>query len=51
VLQPFDSAHLPLVTQTVDHAIQAVEMWLTHGIDIAMNHYNGTMDNQPDSSD
>jgi len=42
VLQGFSPEELPLVEQTVARAVKAVETWLTDGIDISMNRYNGT---------
>jgi PTH1 family peptidyl-tRNA hydrolase len=48
VLQPFDRAETSLIQATVEQAVKAVETWLTDGIDITMNRYNGTVE-IPDS--
>lgn len=45
VLQPFTAEEETLVSQTVERAIKAVEVWLAEGIDAAMNRYNGTGEN------
>jgi PTH1 family peptidyl-tRNA hydrolase len=42
VLRRFDQDELPIVGPTVERAIKAVEVWLSEGIDIAMNRYNGS---------
>ncbi len=42
VLRRFEGDEIPLVTQTLERAVKAVETWLSEGIDAAMNHYNGT---------
>jgi PTH1 family peptidyl-tRNA hydrolase len=44
VLRRFDDDDVPLVEQTVERAVKAVETWLTDNIDIAMNRYNGPVD-------
>lgn len=43
VLRRFDSDDLVRVEQTVERAIKAVEVWLTDGIEAAMNRYNGVI--------
>ena len=42
VLRPFSSDEEPLVIETIERTIKAIKMWLTDGIDTAMNLYNGT---------
>jgi PTH1 family peptidyl-tRNA hydrolase len=42
VLRRFDQEELPIVTPAVDRVIKTLEVWLTEGIDIAMNRYNGS---------
>ncbi len=42
VLRRFDQDELPIINPAVDRAVKAVEVWLTEGIDIAMNRYNGS---------
>ena len=41
VLRRFDSDELPIVDEVITRTIEAVETWLTHGIDSAMNQFNG----------
>ncbi|MBN2305566.1 MAG: aminoacyl-tRNA hydrolase [Anaerolineae bacterium] len=50
VLHLFDADDLPLIEQTVERAIKAVETWLSDGIDTAMNRYNGTTDSRTESN-
>jgi PTH1 family peptidyl-tRNA hydrolase len=45
VLQRFSGEDEKLVAQTVERAVKAVELWLTEGINSAMNRFNGTGDN------
>ena len=40
VLSPFPRGEAKLVAETVERAVLAVETWLYHGIDEAMNKYN-----------
>lgn len=42
VLRPFKSEEEPLVIETIERAIKAIETWLSEGIDTAMNLHNGT---------
>lgn len=42
VLTPFKNDEEPLALETLDRAVKAVEMWLTDGLEAAMNRYNGT---------
>jgi PTH1 family peptidyl-tRNA hydrolase len=42
VLRRFDPDELAIVTPTVNRVIQTIEAWLSEGIEIAMNRYNGT---------
>jgi PTH1 family peptidyl-tRNA hydrolase len=52
VLRPFDQAETTLIQGTVERAVKAVETWLTDGIDIAMNRYNGTVETpDPEQAD
>jgi PTH1 family peptidyl-tRNA hydrolase len=44
VLRRFDLDELSVVNPTVDRAVKAVEVWLTDGIDTAMNRYNGSVE-------
>ncbi len=41
VLSRFRSAERPIVDDTLIFASQAVAVWVTQGIDVAMNRYNG----------
>lgn len=41
VLRPFEAEEAPLVNLAVKHVGAAVEMWLTQGLDITMNRFNG----------
>ncbi len=42
VLRPFDEKEKPLMLETMHRAGLAIEIWLTEGIDSAMNQQNGT---------
>jgi PTH1 family peptidyl-tRNA hydrolase len=42
VLRRFDQDELPVIGSAVERTIKAVEVWLTEGIDNAMNRYNGS---------
>ncbi len=44
VLQRFADEDAALVAQTVQHAVAAVETWLSEGIESTMSRYNGTAD-------
>ena len=44
VLLPFKDDEAITARIVLDRAADAVEMWLTEGIDAAMNHYNGQVD-------
>jgi PTH1 family peptidyl-tRNA hydrolase len=41
VLAPFPADERPLVERLVERAAEACEAWLEHGIDSAMNRFNG----------
>lgn len=41
VLQDFGKDEADLLAETMDRAVAALEMWLTSGIDIMMNRFNG----------
>lgn len=42
VLQPFIQRDVPLLEETLGRVEKAVRLWLTDGIEIAMNRQNGT---------
>lgn len=42
VLLPFIKEEEILVVETIDRVLKAVRLWLTEGIDMAMNRQNGT---------
>jgi len=42
VLMPFLAKDAPLLIETIDRVHKAVYIWLTEGIDMAMNRQNGT---------
>jgi PTH1 family peptidyl-tRNA hydrolase len=42
VLQRFSAAENNLIEPTVERVIKTIETWLTEGIEIAMNRYNGS---------
>jgi PTH1 family peptidyl-tRNA hydrolase len=42
VLRPFDADEERVVKETVERVIKIIETWLTDGIDMAMNKYNGS---------
>ncbi|HKA76528.1 MAG TPA: aminoacyl-tRNA hydrolase [Pseudolabrys sp.] len=44
VLQDFDKSEMPLVNETLDRVVKAVETWLREGTAIAMTRHNGTAD-------
>jgi PTH1 family peptidyl-tRNA hydrolase len=41
VLQDFSDADLKVISETLNRAVDAALMWVTDGLDIAMNKYNG----------
>ncbi|MCB9452294.1 MAG: aminoacyl-tRNA hydrolase [Anaerolineaceae bacterium] len=45
VLQAFKGDDAILAAEVADHAADAVETWLTSGIDLAMSRHNGTTEN------
>src|SRR5664279_3200429 len=47
VLAPFKGDEAILAAEVIDRAAQAVEAWLTEGIEMAMTRYNGTGDDKP----
>jgi PTH1 family peptidyl-tRNA hydrolase len=42
VLQAFLPAEVPLVQETLDRCLKAIGLWLSDGIEMAMNRQNGT---------
>ncbi len=44
VLQPFSRQEQPLIAETIDRVLRAIELWLAEGIEAAMNRFNGTAD-------
>jgi len=42
VLLPFTGAEAPIAEQTFERVLKASEAWLTDGIELAMNRYNGS---------
>lgn len=47
VLAPFKGDEAILAEEVVDRTVQAVEAWLTDGIDLAMTRYNGSVEDKP----
>ena len=43
VLQDFSKADLKIISETLDRAVEAALMWVTDGLDAAMNKYNGVI--------
>lgn len=41
VLQDFGKDELPIMLEAYDRAIEAIETWLSDGIELAMSRYNG----------
>jgi PTH1 family peptidyl-tRNA hydrolase len=41
VLQDFSNADLTVISETLDRAVQAVLTFVSEGLDVAMNKYNG----------
>ncbi|WP_119073027.1 aminoacyl-tRNA hydrolase [Aggregatilinea lenta] len=50
VLRPFDAEETNTLNIAVARVIDAVNEWLTSGLDAAMNHYNGSVQ-EPDEPD
>ena len=44
VLQQFSKFDLPIISETLDRAVEAVLIFATEGLDAAMNKYNGSME-------
>lgn len=42
VLHPFIPAEVPLVEETIHRVVKAIALWLSEGLEIAMNRHNGT---------
>jgi peptidyl-tRNA hydrolase len=40
VLQDFVAAEKPLVEETLERAVAAIETWLTEGVEMAMSRHN-----------
>ena len=47
VLAPFKGDEAILAMEVADRAAQAVEAWLSDGIDMAMTRYNGSVEDRP----
>jgi PTH1 family peptidyl-tRNA hydrolase len=43
VLQGFSETETPVITETLNRAVEAVLTWVSEGLDTAMNQYNGTI--------
>jgi PTH1 family peptidyl-tRNA hydrolase len=43
VLQEFTNSELVLISETLDHAAEAVLTFVSEGLDSAMNKYNGVV--------
>ncbi len=41
VLQNFTGSDLTIISETIDRAVEAVLLWVTDGLEPAMNKYNG----------
>ncbi len=46
VLAPFKGDEAILAEEVIDRTLQAVETWLTDGIEVAMTKYNGSVDDK-----
>lgn len=46
VLRDFSADQQPVIEQVLDRASDAVEMWLTSGIELAMSRFNGPLDRE-----
>jgi peptidyl-tRNA hydrolase, PTH1 family len=44
VLQDFSNADLTIISETLNRAVEAVLVFVTEGLDSAMNKYNGSID-------
>jgi PTH1 family peptidyl-tRNA hydrolase len=44
VLQDFSSEEEPLLEETLEHAVAAIEVWMSEGVEVAMNRYNRSME-------
>jgi PTH1 family peptidyl-tRNA hydrolase len=44
VLQDFTSEEKLLLEETLEHAVAAIEVWLSEGVEVAMNRYNRSTD-------
>ena len=44
VLSRFASSERPVIQQAVEQAVEACEMWMKDGIEVAMNRYNSAQD-------
>jgi PTH1 family peptidyl-tRNA hydrolase len=42
VLQDFSNADMKIISETLNRAVEAALTWVTDGLDVAMNKYNGT---------
>ncbi len=43
VLQDFSNTDLTVISETLNRAVEAALMWVTDGLEAAMNKYNGTL--------
>jgi PTH1 family peptidyl-tRNA hydrolase len=43
VLQDFSNADLTIISETLNHAVEAALTWVTEGLDAAMNKFNGVV--------
>ena len=43
VLQDFSKADLKIISETLDRAVEAALVWVTEGLETAMNKYNGVV--------
>jgi len=50
VLQDFGRDELPLVSETLDVAVEAVESFVRDGINLTMSRYNGPVDGQKEKA-
>ncbi|HML20065.1 MAG TPA: aminoacyl-tRNA hydrolase [Aggregatilinea sp.] len=50
VLRPFDGEETATLQLAIARVNEAVETWLVSGLDAAMNHFNGSV-NEPDQND
>jgi PTH1 family peptidyl-tRNA hydrolase len=47
VLSPFEETELPLAEKSVARAVQAMQCWLSDGVEAAMNRFNGPVEPPP----